>query len=225
MDNQAESLVATMMKALGSFVPLAADAFEAGTDVARDVRELLGERLNRATVPNDPWHYCHTVRLFVKGYLLREGYLPKDYCLDDLAMSGLRLQVNGWDLRIRKAMHDGSIPLLGTSKRIKAFCQQSLPGDFSTFGGRNALMLWQAIPNGGYTGLSLIYLQGEDSARAQQLARVDFPAGSHASAWIDAIPEVEDLPLESAWIDPIQAVGDLPLELDDSEETSDEQAK
>lgn len=208
-------LYATIVHELAPFMQVANEAFELGAAHAYEAREQLRTRLGIDTVERDPWYEAQCVRMAAKQHLLLRGMVAKDYKLGNLSMCGLQIYQDNWELRARKAFR-GNVPWLKADGTIRAFCQQSLPGEFGDVPWRHLFLLWHLDDAGRYTGLSLVYPRGEHDGVVHALVRVDYPA--HSFATDSSTPD---------WSDTVPEAGDLDLQLGDDldEENGEEQAQ
>ncbi len=139
----------TALADLADYFPVFYDAFESGTDFAKEISEKLNASY-------DPWFHAHLLRQWVKLFLQGRDVAAEDYHPENLAMSGLQFSIKHWFIRMRKS-DCGDVPSPG-SRRFHAYLRQQLtfPGEFSET--HNLVLLWHANRNtGDFKGLSLVY--------------------------------------------------------------------
>src|SRR5713226_4650914 len=96
------------LKDLEPYFPLFYDAFEAGADDSKNYFEEHED-------PHDPWLHAHLVRHYASRFLAKHNVAAQEYGQENLANSGIQLQIHPWFIRIKKSLR-GSVPIPGSKK-------------------------------------------------------------------------------------------------------------
>lgn len=160
----------TALAEMAELRPLLYEAFEVGTQVAR-------EHFATTEASFDPWMFAHLTRFHAKQHLIRLGYPVSDtgdgHSLEEIPYSGLWLRFQArerlYQIRIFKS-HYGDTPSPGNSAIKQRYYQQLPVGVELTEEQQkavvNLLVLWDVNGLHTLTGLSLVCPRNGNAAQS-----------------------------------------------------------